>query len=508
MRSFLAWHRRIGIVALIGMVLWAASGVLHPVMSRLQPRPAQPVVQNPVPDLRGARPLADVLSRHGITELAEARVLNWPDGSFYQVVRPGAGVREYFALADGSALQDGDRRYAEYLARAFLGDTAAPVAQALLQTRFDGEYDGVNRLLPVWRVDFDRPDHMRVYVHTGTDRLGTLVNDVKAFSSTEFGLLHRWQWLEARAPVARLVILSGLLVAAIAAVIFGMTLFIARRGQLQGRWQLRRGHRLLGMALSVFALMFFTSGLYHLLHFGLRTDPAERATLAPARIDVAALKLDPRAALERSGIARAERLSLVDIGGEPYYRISPARASRAAGTRPNDAHAEHGAGVATAPAGPAHAVYVSARTGAVLADGEPVYARALATLAVPGAHAGEVSTVTKFHGEYGFVFKRLPVQRVALAGVGAPAMYIDTAERAVAAVIDDADRREGWYFAYIHKHDWLVPLVGKDMRDLFAAVAALLVMTTAIMGGVLALRHYRTRASRKPTLAEVRSHAD
>ena len=35
------WHRRIGIVACVGVLLWCISGLMHPIMSRLNPRPVQ-----------------------------------------------------------------------------------------------------------------------------------------------------------------------------------------------------------------------------------------------------------------------------------------------------------------------------------------------------------------------------------------------------------------------------------------------------------------------------------
>jgi hypothetical protein len=65
----------------------------------------------------------------------------------------------------------------------------------------------------------------------------------------------------------------------------------------------------------------------------------------------------------------------------------------------------------------------------------------------------------------------------------------------VSAVIDDADRREGWLFANVHKHDWMVPLVGRTARDAIAASLALAIGVTATMGGVLFVR--RLRAGRR-----------
>jgi hypothetical protein len=141
------------------------------------------------------------------------------------------------------------------------------------------------------------------------------------------------------------------------------------------------------------------------------------------------------------------------------------------------------------------AVYLSARDGTVLADGEVRHAAWIASRATGLAATASGGTVTRFGGEYGFVFKRLPVQRVLLEGPGGTTAFIDTADGAVSAVIDDADRREGWLFANVHKHDWMVPLVGRAARDAIAASLALAIGVTATMGGVLFVR--RLRAGRR-----------
>ena len=57
---------------------------------------------------------------------------------------------------------------------------------------------------------------------------------------------------------------------------------------------------------------------------------------------------------------------------------------------------------------------MSARDGTVLADGEVRHAAWIASRATALAATSSGGTVTRFGGEYGFVFKRLPVQRVLL----------------------------------------------------------------------------------------------
>ncbi|MFX5130564.1 hypothetical protein ABTC50_20585, partial [Acinetobacter baumannii] len=76
-----------------------------------------------------------------------------------------------------------DADYATLLARHYLGDQQAAIKASRIITEFDDEYVYINRLLPVWRIDFDRPDGMRVYVDTGTAKLGAMVDDRKAMLS-------------------------------------------------------------------------------------------------------------------------------------------------------------------------------------------------------------------------------------------------------------------------------------------------------------------------------------
>lgn len=505
MTRLLQWHRWTGVLALSGVLLWSVSGTLHPIMARMQPRPmvqhvqappAQPAAVQPA----GGQPLAAVLARQGGGSISDARMVSIDGSAFYQVTRPAGGIREYYAVADGSRLDDGDRRHAEWLARQYLGETSAPVVSARLQTRFDAEYGDVNRLLPAWRVAFDRPDGMTVYVDTGTDRLGTLVDGTKRWTSGLFTTLHRWDWLDALSPAVRLTLLTAMLLAAMGATLGGLWLFFAHRRMVRSGG-LRSVHRISGVTLSLVALAFFGSGLYHLLHAGLRGDPAVRFTAVPAQIDPAQLRIDFADAARLAGIANPARISLAEIDGQPFYRVQtpgPARPSPAPGQDHGHHEKKEHAGHAT-PQPPSPAVYLSARDGAVLPDGEARHAGWIASRATGLAVTGYGGTVARFGGEYGFVFKRLPVQRLLLEGPGGTTAFIDTADGSVSAVIDRADRREGWLFANIHKHDWMVSLFGRTARDTIAASFALAIGVTATMGGVLFVRRLRTR--QRPTQA-------
>lgn len=90
--------------------------------------------------------------------------------------------------------------------------------------------------------------------------------------------------------------------------------------------------------------------------------------------------------------------------------------------------------------------------------------------------------VLKFSEDYGFLFKRLPVWRVAQDDTQHTALYLDTASERRAARITDGDRTSGALFAYAHKWEWVTPLAGKDWRDGLSATFALLLIGVALGG--------------------------
>ena len=113
-------------------------------------------------------------------------------------------------------------------------------------------------------------------------------------------------------------------------------------------------------------------------------------------------------------------------------------------------------------------------------DGAQRHAIAVAISVVAAAVIDDVKMVTEFGPEYGFAFKRLPVYRIPLAN--RVTVFVDPADGAIAAVIDNADRAEGWVFGYIHKLDWLVPFTGTDLRDALAMTLAVLLSRRGTAG--------------------------
>ncbi|MDH2917937.1 MAG: PepSY domain-containing protein [Sideroxydans sp.] len=487
------WHWRIGMVALIAIVVWCFSGVLHPIMSRFQAKAVKlDAVQLITPST--LQTPAEVLAQNSITQVAELNVLNWQGKTWYQVRLPNQAQRDYFNAADGALLPQGDALYAQHLAREYLGDVKSEITESRLLTEFTGEYADVNRLLPVWQIQFKRDDGMRVYIATGSGRMATLVDNLKAFSSTEFSLLHRWDWINTLSPWLRVALASVMLLANIAVVVMGMWIYGLRWNNFSPKWGLRRVHRITGITLSVAALMFAVSGLYHLWNKQVRGDNATRIALAEQLLSVSDLTLAPSSI--DTGMNAVRRLSLVQWDGQNYWRFEPSQAKPAKPVMGDPEH-QHGKPADKPPATPS--VDYTTTDGVLVAMGDAAYAQAILREAIPAAAPNAPLTViNRFSDDYGFLYKRLPVWRAQYDD--GKTLYVDTADRKIAAVIQTSDRAERWVFSNIHKLNFLDPVIGKDWRDLVAGVLAASLMMISILGAWLYLRVRMKRTAGKTSV--------
>lgn len=470
------WHRRIAWLALLALTCFAVTGLLHPLMTRFQPKPAQ-LASPPASAPENLPAPAAALQTAGLTQLAGLRLI--ADGEHWLWrARSTDGAVIYLDARSGAVLAaDAERRHAERLARWFSGEASAALVDIEPVTAFDGDYGYVSRLLPVWRLRFARDDGLTVYVSTEEDRLAGLSDDRKRVFQQLFRAVHSWAWLPA--PI-RNVWINGLLAGLLGTVLFG--LLLACRSPGGRRWSLRRLHRWGGVALALPALAWVISGFFQARGNAERerADSPQR----PLRLAVADLRAPP---VPPPG--HFQGLLLVSLDGEPAWRwsLQPVAGTTGRGLAMGE-HQPHGKAPEGAPTGPA-AVYRSARTGEALAEGER---RHLAELAAHFGVAGaaQAEPVTRFGEDYGFLFKRLPVWRLEQGDAEGRTVFIDTASERLAAEVDDTDRAVGALFAYAHKWEWVTPWAGKDWRDgLAAAVAALLLLLAA--AGTLLRRRRR-----------------
>lgn len=523
-RNMYRWHRLLGVVTVVPVLMWTLSGLSHPLMSNLL-RPAIAHETIPTPPLAADAlvvPVAQVLARHGLRALRTLRVVQYRHQPYYQLTDE-LGQLRYFAAATGQELPSGDRAYAEAVARYVLADSTSALAGAERLTHFTADYKFINRLLPVWKITLARPDGMAVFVETGQSRLGTFNNHARATFLWTFGMLHNWDFLDALprpwhlgimlvfTTIIWLSALSGL-------VIYGFVrrkLRQPRSAQDTAGW-LRRRHRTLGLGVAFVTCTFALSASYHLWQ---KLTPDRRDDVARvSTFEAAELSWPLTEAL--TGPAPVAQVSLARVGGQPYYRL----VSKGAGGQPTVQYRSthdgrllpNGEFIYARELGqefmtklsrqPAHAGATAGAESAALADccvaPDAAVAETKTAIGLPAAGPAPAQAnllspelVTKFAGEYGFVNKRLPVVKLAFATPTHTALYVEPSTGKLAALVNDGDRREGLSFAVLHKF-FLLDWAGKTVRDLVAMLSSLGVLVVTLYGLTLLLKTRRAPARR------------
>lgn len=428
------WHRRLALLAGIAALIWASSGLLHPLMSWTNPTPA---AMKPPESARPAIPsasLSELLATAGLAEIQGARWLVHQGLPQVQITVDATQPRRYWTWPSGTETPDADRQHAEALARHYTGEQDAAVAQAEWVGAFDADYPSVNRLLPVWKITFDRPDQLTAYVDTGSDRLGALNDRRKRVLLMLFQNLHKLEFLrliEALRVPAVTALVSSVLLAAL----LGLAMLITLRRKTHGA---RRVHRALGTLVVIPVLMLTSSGLFHVLTRSALWEPTAEPPQA-----LSSTSLNSTPVVEAGGELRL----LVQFAEQAWWRVEERKTAR----------------------------YRHVSTGQVLEefDWAAEWARRY------GIPASEPERVKGFSDEYGFANKRLPVWRVPLTN--GEVLFVDATEGLIAGRSSALLSAEGWSFSTLHKWQFLNP-IGREKRDALLMFFAALLVVMAVIG--------------------------
>lgn len=542
LKNIYRWHRRLSLIIALPVVLSAGSGFLHPIMTNIRPAVATQGLMPMVIDPSALRvSLEAALDSNHMDSISRVRVVHIDSNWFYQVQRWGEDVPVYLSAKNGHKLYQGDWLYAQWLARQFLEGAAggpaatgpkamanAMVAGTMVMTAasssdepdccnaatscvlnargskvvgaerltdFSEEYNEVNRLMPVYRVAFDRPDGIRIYVETTQDRFALAVDNRRAAFNRIFEYIHTYQWLGFLGNGKQIVefLLIGL---AFVTTLLGICIFFStssKRVPGNSYVRARRNHRYTAIVISLFTLAFTFSGAFHALT-KLKDTPRRqyvaRFSAAGLRPDIAALTAAARSSMgvgASGGSGVITGLSVVNIDGDRYWQVRLLGGGDGASSKSykKDLMRDMRASAPTVD-------YIRVADGSVLRDGEQEYARWLA-MRFSGRPASKVvstTLVTKFDRDYNFTDKRLPVWRVAYPTNHHERYYVETSSGALAVRVDDLDLIESYSFALLHKHEFLGGL-GKSVKDfstMFWAAAQVLLVT---LGLVLYVRHRR-----------------
>lgn len=500
-------HRWLALVGGISLLIWGLSGLTHVAMVLFGPQQAQFMPPAAQVALSDARPILDTLAANGIAEAVAVKTVPAASGrSLWQVTEEPLAPRRYFAPADGSEIVDGDRSQAEFIARHFLA-TDREIVSASLQIDFDADYPWINRLLPVWKIEFAGDDRLTAYVHTETSSLAAVNNSTKEGLQTAFRILHTWEWVPEGMDWLRVVVI-GLMVGslfALAATGIVMLVTVRRRKRAPGA---RGWHRIASYVLALPLIMFSLSGIYHLVQSAM-VPPGTQLRMGEP-VDVAngawPVEQDWAALSEGRNIAS---VALVEGGdGDALYRIGLAPEPGSMGGGEHDhgdddmAGHDHASMMAPAtdtppttdaeirearfagikPDGPA--IYIDAATGEVAPEGDRDMALVIARRFSGASDESVVNMelVTRFSHEYDFRNKRLPVWRVDYAEPVNATLFVDTGSGVLVDRVADWEKPERLVFSMVHKWNFLYPIGRLGLNVTVAAFVIALLVFMAILG--------------------------
>lgn len=234
-------------VALVGgfvLLAWGGSGLLHPLMVSFGPQQSVYYPPARMLALQGVMPIDQILANAGITSALAVKSVVSEHENLLQVTQSEFAPRRYFSLNDGRELPGYDAEHAVFLARHYLGMSAeeGTVRTVDKLTEFTPAYPWVNRLLPVYRVSFDRDDNLTAYIYTQTNALAGVTNDFKEAVQAGFRALHTWSWFPASGKWLQTAVIVGLVGFLLLIVLSGIVMLATMRRRITGQG-VRRWHR-------------------------------------------------------------------------------------------------------------------------------------------------------------------------------------------------------------------------------------------------------------------------
>jgi len=494
-KNIYRWHRNLSLVIAIPVLLWALSGFMHPLMTTIKPKVSTQFLNPAIIDSAAVKlSLNQALQQNKIQVFHNFRIIAVDTNWFYQVQLSPNEAPVYLSAVTGKKWQNGDQLYAQYLAKQFLEGQNKPVRDkqntvnnstsaetdccdaatncvlqnekgtkisgASLIKEFDDEYRFINRLLPVYKIDFERKDGIRIYVETTSDRFAYAVDNKRAFFDTLFSLFHNWEFLSFLGK-AKYPLMALLLVLACITTLMGLYIFFTTKMKKpNGNTQLkaRRNHRYTAVFASLFTLMFAFSGAFHAIE---KLKPDTRYNFyTNEKINSELFKLDIRKLQSVIGNPMTN-IGIIRMNEQLFWQVAVKKGERST------------------------TEYYSLNDYQLLKDGDKLYALYLASLFSKNATNTMKTSelITKFEGEYGFVNKRLPVWKIEYAINNNERYYIETKSGKLSVRIDDSDLAEGYSFAILHKHhfmDWGGKLV-RDISTMFWAAAQIVMVLVGII---------------------------
>src|SRR5215203_935596 len=470
-KNIYRWHRISSLIVALPILLWALSGFLHPIINSFRPDVRNQVLPAPSIDTNKIHiSLQQALHRNGITGFHNFRIIRLDSNYFYQVQQLKTDTLTYISCSDGDLLQQGDKLYASHLAQRYLSEpvskekqkswhqmgsdmgqslmlsyepksyTKTNITKVELIKEFNSEYKNSNVLLPVYRVNFDRSDKIRLYIETSTNCLATAVDAKKAWFIKFFTVTHTWSFLNGIGQVKNLVL--GLF--SLICFVTSLLGFYAYNIMSKKKAKRRRNswHRILGNVFVVTTALYGISGAWHAFH-KLSDKPGKETKVHHSDFSTDEVDLSLADITKTlKGNEKLSNISVVKMNNENYWQLFISNGKENLKK------------------------YIATKTLQELPNGDVEYGCYLARLFSnkPNHRITHNNCLNQFASQYSMMNKRLPVIEVGFDEV--ENYYVETATGYLSAVTNSYDKAERFSFSNLHMHHYWEDLFGKAGKTL------------------------------------------
>ncbi len=463
------YHKIIAWVGGIALLFFAISASMHLLMTWTGPQAVRFMPPATLITAEMTAKIPEILKNANLKNPILVKITPSATEPLLQVTLAEKKPREYYSLKTGVKIKNGDEEQARFLAAYYSGLPAERIKKLTFQTEFDGAYDPINRLIPVYKVTFDTEDRLTYYIHTELNAIASVNNQYKNTIQNIFRIFHTFSFLDGTGS-GRVIVMSLLLFSIIGMCVTGfMMIFTVKKRKITDKT--RYVHRLIANIIWFPLFAFAVSGLWHLLHYeyvdsvrGLRL--AEPMKISPEKLTALSLPGDLPGEMKD---IKLNAVNLLEYQNAFYYRLSVAASEPTGGVTRNKRF--DGLLTEAAP------VYLNAYTGerATLTDQALTKAYAENYL---GTKIVNNEIVTHFGPHYDFRNKRLPVYEAVADHPAGDRVFIDPQTGMLVDQLPNAARYEGYSFSFLHKWNMLAPLIGREKRD--ALIAAFLFLTLGL----------------------------
>ncbi len=477
-------HRWLRYLAVLGLVLFVVSALMHPIMIWTGPQPSRMVPPSmSIHDL-SADKISHILTKYHIELPLLVKLVPTAVGTCLQVTEQEDLPRRYFNLQSGEELEEFDRQQAIWLSQYYTNDNDY-ITKVEFITEFNDEYPWVNRLLPVYKITFDSKDNTVVYVYTETNALAAINNDWKDVLQFVFRNFHTWSWLDAF-PILRIILTTFLLIALIAMTATGVMQLFLKKSTLKTPRR-RESHRIVATIVFIPLVALLISGLFHLQFQQFGESRGGMRMSESLSLESNTHSNSPSAFdYENQPI---NNVSLIEYQNKLFYRIgfSPKHNSEPtfghhAIVSSDDLKKREQRFDGISPE--RSSVYIDVANGQLMDLEDKTVATSLAAefLGRNQLQINKVELVTHFGPEYDFRNKRLPVWRIDANNPEHHIIFVDPITSIVVDHLTPLSRLERWSFSMLHKWDFLVPFMGRQVRDMLVITLLTGLLLLAYLG--------------------------